>query len=584
MKVQFHGPMGRVTGSCYEFNNKNAHFLVDCGLIQGEGGQDAQAWNEGKLPFQASALDFVVITHAHLDHCGLLPLLVKAGFKGPVWCTTETAELANINLLDGVKHADGLFNNRDVSRINWQAPRRGMNSIQSVAQDVFIALYRSSHILGATSVQVLWGPPPGGCGEPSTQRRITFSGDVGCNSDTSDHLPLLRGNMHSFVGEYAVLESTYGATIREAGELDYERRLSELESLVRTTVIEGRGRLVVAAFAIGRTQDIICDLHTLFARGAFGGAYVPVYLHAPMATRVNRVYAKRLCDVAVKPSARSEVRPTYLSKGFFRRLGLDGKSPEDMAVAKKLVRTMFASSDELPDRKSWATHSSAIVARWRRVHREVGRDSPVPLDEPGVILTGGGMCSGGPVVHYISELHADPGTTVALTGYAAPGTLASRLLEFAELPPAARKLMSGDLCPLGSPLAETLGSIQISDIAMGVVRLAGYSGHADQRGLCEWLAWSHEERAYVTGTRVFLSHGQDGPRKALKEAIGEHMKSIGRVVETPPPEVVVELPTAGRRFDLDADEWCDRRKVEELPTDVASLQAMVLELRRQRAG
>ncbi|MES2280106.1 MAG: MBL fold metallo-hydrolase [Pseudomonadota bacterium] len=162
MEVRFLGPLGVVTGSCTWMRDmdRDWSFLVDCGLQQGERTQEE--WNQCDWPFDPATLKFVVLTHAHTDHCGLLPVLYQRGFTGPVYCTKETAGLAKALLLDSTGHTD-LYTEADVARVQWKEPgaHKPLGEILPVDQDLFLRFFRSGHIVGAVSVAVLWGSPGG---------------------------------------------------------------------------------------------------------------------------------------------------------------------------------------------------------------------------------------------------------------------------------------------------------------------------------------------------------------------------------------------------------------------------------------
>ena len=207
MRLRFHDPLDRVTGSCYEMHDPltGHHFLVDCGMRQGD--PDADARNRGPLPFDADALQFVALTHAHLDHCGLIPRLYVEGFAGTVYATRETIALAKVVLRDAARQAGAPYTEMDVQRIKWHEPQRAVfGDFCPVGQDLWLRFYRTAHILGATAVSVVWGPGPKP-GDARTQRSITFSGDLGDNADGDEHAALMRFRMHPARTRFSVSDT-----------------------------------------------------------------------------------------------------------------------------------------------------------------------------------------------------------------------------------------------------------------------------------------------------------------------------------------------------------------------------------------
>ena len=185
MQIRFIGPIGRVTGSCYHLRHGDHELLVDCGLRQ-EGIPGDETWNSGVWSFDPRRLTAVILTHAHIDHSGLIPRLVRDGFAGTVYASQATCRLARHLLRDAVNHG-APYTAKDISRIRFRAVADGrLSRIQPIATDLFLVFHRAGHILGSVSPQIIWGPPNG------EQRSISFSGDLGPNVDRERMQALAR--------------------------------------------------------------------------------------------------------------------------------------------------------------------------------------------------------------------------------------------------------------------------------------------------------------------------------------------------------------------------------------------------------
>ena len=510
MRLKIHGPIDRVTGSCYELHEprKNVRFLVDCGMRQGE--HDAKEHNAAPFPFNASSLRFVVLTHAHIDHCGLIPLLYKRGFQGHVLCTEETASLAKLVLEDAAKHS-GLYDQEDVDRIDWREPHGALfGGYCSLAKDLFVRFFRTGHILGAVSVQIIWGPPKG------KQRRILFSGDLGPCAEEQPHLPLLRHRMTTAPSDYCVLESTYGDHERSRSEEDLSARLRCLEEEIHRA-FDACAPLIIPCFAIGRTQDVLLDLHLLGAQRRL--PRIPIYFDAKLAKKVCEVYADslgRLIRRGVASSLSSAPPyPAWLGKGLFELTGLDHQCPNDRSLLLDALQEMLR-ENHAPQRPR-----RGGLAGWRRLWAPWDWDASDVHGGPAVIVTGGGMCDGGFVQNHLSRHLTDRRATVLLTGYAASKTVAGRLQALSQQSAQERAFITERL-----GLRES--RLRCCDVEARVRRIHGYSAHADQRGLLQWLFMSPKGSADVVpaGRTVMITHGERSARSALEEAINARAKAL----------------------------------------------------------
>ncbi|MBB5442393.1 MULTISPECIES: MBL fold metallo-hydrolase RNA specificity domain-containing protein [unclassified Paraburkholderia] len=366
MKLTFLGASETVTGSKYLLEEPGLRILVDCGLFQGLKNLRLRNW--AALPAPADSIDAVILTHAHLDHSGYLPLLARHGFRGPVYCTPGTAALCEIMLPDSAKlqeeEADfanrhgfskhqpalPLYTQDDAQRaLHLLAPRR-FDSPVELPHGLRFRFLPSGHILGAASVVMC-----------RNHKVLAFSGDVGRPED-----PIMRAPAPLAHADYLVVESTYGERLHpDANPRD------ELERIFSRTFAKG-GVVVMPCFAVGRAQAILYYIAKLRETGRM--AHVPVYLDSPMATSVTEVYRKHLAE---------------------HRLTISDANAIDKAAI--MVRTVDQS-------KAIASHNG-----------------------PMVIIAGSGMATGGRVLHHLRLYASDPRNTIALVGYQAAGTRGAAL-------------------------------------------------------------------------------------------------------------------------------------------------------------
>jgi len=304
MQIRFHGAVnGQVTGSCTEFFYKrtNTRFLVDCGMVQGEA--HAAALNARPFAFDPRSIKFVLLTHAHLDHCGLLPKLCKDGFIGKVFCARATAEAAKAIMLDSAGMPDSPYEKKDVSRVTFEAlddkPDFGLSRPRPIDQDLFASFTRSAHLPGAVSITLQWQE------DGDDMRHITMSGDIGPNTKDNPYQSLLAGRQEPYgYPDYIVLESTYGDRLRDPEFADRDARLKALDDIVRESVIERSGPLVIPCFSMQRTQEVLFDLYCLYSRSRDASPFT-----APLVARAKfeeilagepineRLYASLRCAV-----------------------------------------------------------------------------------------------------------------------------------------------------------------------------------------------------------------------------------------------------------------------------------------------
>jgi metallo-beta-lactamase family protein len=375
--LRFLGAAGTVTGSRFLLTTPHARVLVDCGLFQGMKSLRLRNWEP--FPVHPESLHAVVLTHAHVDHCGYLPALVRAGYRGPVFATRGTAELAEIVLPDS-----GRLQEEDASEANREGWSKhepalplyteedalaaaGMIEPVEFGQELEVApgirarFTHAGHILGAASLTLALDGNP--------ERRIAFSGDLG----RSAH-PLLRSPEPAPAADWMLLESTYGDRTHDDAHV-----LDELADAVTKTAQRG-GVVVIPAFAVDRTEVVLYQLHELAAAGRI--PRLPVFVDSPMATAALRVYRRALAEGwdEVEPALRG--RDEVLDPGELKEI----REP----------------------RESRALCEAA---------------------GPFIVVSASGMATGGRVLHHLAERLPDPRNTVLLVGYQVRGTRGHRLLS-----------------------------------------------------------------------------------------------------------------------------------------------------------
>ena len=418
MKMHFIGAAHEVTGSCTYINACGKNFLVDFGMEQG-----IDVYENAQVPTSPSNIDFVLLTHAHIDHSGLLPLLYAGGFCGEIHCTRATANLAAIMLRDsahiqefesewrsrkakrkGQDNVEPLYNINDAEGAIKCLVPHDYNEVIEVCEGVKIHFVDAGHLLGSASIEI-W------ITEEGETRKLVFSGDIG-----NKHQPLIRDPQYLSEADYVVMESTYGTRIHDR-PADYAR---ELAVVLQRTFDRG-GNVVIPSFAVGRTQEMLYFLRQIKEQGLVSGhGDFPVYVDSPLAIEATAIF------VSNKESCYDSEAMDYVNRGI-NPIMFDGLK-------------LSVTSDE----------SRAI--NFDRV--------------PKVIISASGMCEAGRIKHHLKHNLWRPECTVVFVGYQAEATLGRSLCEGVKRV----KLFGEDIT-----------------VRAEITILPGVSGHADMLGLDEWI-------------------------------------------------------------------------------------------------
>ena len=423
MKITFCGAASGVTGSCHMISTDQHKILFDCGQFQG--GAEEEARNREPFPFNPAEIECVVLSHAHIDHCGRLPLLVKQGFKGEIYCTDATADLLDVMLKDSahIHEQEAEWKNRKAERAGHPLVEPlytaddaldTLKLVRPVLYDTLFALNDqmkivfndAGHILGSAIIE-LWVE------ENGKSKKIVFSGDLGMTNR-----PILRDPVTIHKADYVVMETTYGNRLHEKNATSIKKLL---DIIVETT--KRGGNVVIPSFAVGRTQELIFELNRIYdGNSEYKQALkdVHVYVDSPMAAQATEIF---------KNNAQ-----TYDDE--MREFILRGDHPLDFPNLH-FTRT----SDE---------------------SRMINVDT-----KPKIIISASGMCDAGRIRHHLKHNLYNPANSIVFVGYQAEGTLGRSLIEGIQ----EVKLFGEDIA-----------------VKAQIHNLEGFSGHADRDALYHWIS------------------------------------------------------------------------------------------------
>lgn len=428
MKLTFLGANHEVTGSCTLLEAAGQRYLIDCGMEQGK-----DIYENQPIPVAPGEIDGVLATHAHIDHTGLLPLLVRNGFRGKIYATKPTTELCDIMLRDSahIQEFEAEWKNRKAKRAG-DAPVEPMYTVQDAeaAMKLFIGVdYETKvelapgleirfvdvgHLLGSSSIEI-WVT------ENGSTTKLVFSGDIG-----NTNQPLIKDPAYITDADYVVMESTYGDRLH-GPKPDY---VAELSKILQRTFDRG-GNVVIPSFAVGRTQELLYFIRQIKAEGRIKGhGNFPVFVDSPLASKSTTIFRENFAEC-------------YDEEAL--ALVQSGENPlqfPGLYISETKEQSVAINGDETPK----------------------------------VIISAAGMCDAGRIRHHLKYNLWRPECTVLFVGYQSPGTLGNALVNGAQ-----------EVKLFGEPV----------QVRARIAQLGGLSGHADKDGLEAWLRAFDEKPKFV---------------------------------------------------------------------------------------
>lgn len=432
MKLTFIGAAHEVTGSCHYLSVGSKNILVDCGMEQG-----IKAYENAELPIEEALVDYVLLTHAHVDHSGMLPGLYAKGFRGQILATEATADLCSIMLRDcaHIQMQEAEWKNRKAKRNSGIEPHEAIytmedadgvikrivpckyNRMIDLCEGVRVRFTDVGHLLGSASIEV-W------MRENGIEKKIVFSGDIG-----NTNQPIIKDPEKTEEADYVVMEATYGDRIHSTERPDY---VNELTQILQETFDAG-GNVVIPSFAVGRTQEMLYFLRQIKEEKRIKRhTNFPVYVDSPLAVEATEIFQKNVID--------------YFDK-------------DAMALVNKGINPI----------------------RFPGLHLTITSDESKAINfdsTPKVIISASGMCEAGRIRHHLKHNLWRPECTVLFVGYQANGTLGRVLIE-------------------GANEVKLFG--ETIEIRADIRTLQGISGHADKEGLTDWIKGFREkpEKVFV---------------------------------------------------------------------------------------
>ncbi len=485
MKITFLGATKSVTGSNFLVEGAGKKFLIDCGLHQGR--MEEEILNDKPFDYDVSTIDFVLLTHAHIDHSGRIPKLYKDGYRNPVYATKATCDLCEIMLPDSghIQETENDIKNKKRKRAGKKEILEPLytardaidcmeifksvtyDTIVDITPEIQVRFNDAGHMLGSSIIEI-W------ITEDGKQEKIVFTGDLGNND-----IPLLASPTMISSADYLIMESTYGSRVH----IRNDDKASMFLNIVSETISKG-GTVVIPSFAVGRTQEILYELNKIKDQHKDDQEFqekfqtlmnVPVYVDSPLAVSATEVFKKNM-DLF------DEEIQEFISRG---------DNPLDFP----------------------GLHFTQSVEESKALNES---------NEPCIIISASGMCDVGRIKHHLKHNIWNSNSTILFVGYQAPGTLGRRIID-------------------KEPKVKILG--EEFAIRARVEYIEGYSGHADQTGLLSFIG-SFNVKA---PKHIFLVHGEEESQIALKEKIVEEI-GIGVSIPSYGEEYVLDdnLPMTQR--------------------------------------
>lgn len=456
MNIRFMGAVKGVTGSCHLIEFKDKKLLLDCGLFQGRD----EELNYQEMDFDPASIDYLLLSHSHIDHSGRIPLLVKKGFKGTVYCSKATYELCEIMLLDSahIQEMEVEWQNRKARRAGkplveplytQEDANKSLEYFKPVLYDQIIRIddnitvrfNDAGHVLGSSIIE-MWFK------DGSEIIKVVYSGDIGTKEK-----PILNDPAIIDYADYVIMEATYGNRVHE----DVEKRDETLINIILKTVLRG-GTVIIPSFAVGRTQEIIYELNKYYDAhlSDFGTSTnllknVPVYVDSPLAVKATEVFKR--------------------NAGVFDEEARDLLKKGDNPL--KFDNLHFTQSVE----ESKALNFS---------------------DEPKIIISSSGMCEAGRIRHHLKHNLWKKNSSIVFVGYQAEGTLGQRIRDGAKKV----KLFGEEI-----------------HVNAEIYNVEGFSGHADKNGLLNWLKGFKEKPC-----RLFIVHGEGQAKEDFAKEVEQQLR------------------------------------------------------------
>ncbi len=490
-----HGAAGGVTGSCHRYlASAEAHLLIDCGLFQGQDVTAPDHHSQHRIEFDLSAIQALVVTHVHIDHVGRIPYLFAAGFRGPIICSEPSARLLPLVIEDALKVGftkDESLINRFLSAVDQMVcpiPYKQWHTvIDNSTLCLRVRLQRAGHILGSAYVEVdTWYKTE------NRHHRTVFSGDLG-----APYAPLLPAPKPPYGCDTLVIESTYGNRLHENRKQRRERLRSVIEH-----ALQNQGTVMIPAFSIGRTQEILYELEGLIHEAqvkpaqhasikreeqagktavlsadntALDWTRLQVIVDSPLASKFNEVYR--------------ELKPFW-----------DAEAQQRLRAGRHPL-----SFENLITINSHEDHQKTVAFLAR-------------TQQPAIVLAASGMAAGGRIVNYLKAMLADPAHCVLFVGYQARGTHGHTLQQIAAGKVAARIHMDG----------------QTIDVNAMIRSIGGYSAHADQKDLLNFV---RRMRRWPSNIRII--HGERKARETLRDAFYSLAREQGKTIKVVIPDKAI---------------------------------------------